>query len=55
MREEFLVTAPEYNDGKLEMAIQQMVEHGKWEVLARDPIENFFGKHPGVVFVFRTL
>ncbi|XP_072030351.1 methyltransferase-like protein 27 isoform X1 [Amphiura filiformis] len=41
--------------GKIEAAIQSMVQLSKWEVVARDHLEGYFGEHNGVTFVFKIM
>ena len=56
MREAYFDTNEEYNrGGKFEAAIQNMIQQGKWQELARDPVEGYYGQNRGLVLVFKIL
>lgn len=55
MKQEYLATAPDFNEGKFDAAIEDLVQKGVWKVVARKPFEQYFGKHPGITLVFQLL
>ncbi|XP_072032347.1 methyltransferase-like protein 27 [Amphiura filiformis] len=56
MKQAYFDTSEDYNyGGKFEAAIQSMVQQGKWEVVARDHVEGYFGEHNGVTLVFKIM
>ena len=55
MREEYLDSAPEFCDGKLERAMEELVQGNMWQVVAKEGIDKFFADYAGVAFVFKVL
>ncbi len=55
MREEYSWEAEEYKNNKLENAIAKMAADGKWKVLLRKIIENFYHDKNGIMFVFERV
>ncbi len=55
MREEYSWEAEEYKNNKLENAIAKMAANGKWKVLLRKRIRNYYRDKDGLVFVFERI
>ncbi|XP_072163790.1 methyltransferase-like protein 27 [Diadema setosum] len=54
MREQYLYTAPEFRGGRLDCAIVQGVEDGKFDYLYRQQFPRHIQDHEGVAFAIRV-
>lgn len=55
MRKAYVETGEGFSEGRLEGAIQSLVQQGVWELLAKESVEGYFGQHSGITFVLRVL
>ena len=55
MREEYLWTAEDFKDNKLENAIREMVNQNAWTLVSQQTPERYFKDKRGVLFVIKVL